>query len=171
MIKLFVVLATTWPLVVKPSSDVAALVLVSADQPRPKFVLAELAFVAPVPPFDKARTPVMFEAFTVPMLETAMVPTKLLAGILVREDPLLAARAVKAEDAGCGLVAAAARPKAVRALLALVAVHSVLRLVRKPRLARVVAALVVLLKLTGTANSIELSKYPRLPINVSVFVL
>jgi hypothetical protein len=73
--------ATTWPFVVKPSSDVAELLFVSADQPRPmaalkleaavfvshvapnpKFVLAPSAVVAPLPPLLMAIVPVTLEA-------------------------------------------------------------------------------------------------------------
>ena len=70
------VLANTVPLVVKQSNDVAALLLVSADQPSPRFVLAVAALVAPVPPETMDKAPVIFVALILVRL-TALLDAKL----------------------------------------------------------------------------------------------
>ena len=66
---------------VNPSSDVEELVLVNADHPRPRLVLAVAALVAPVPPLEMAIVPVTLEA-------NATDPTIFAAVIFVTPDAL-----------------------------------------------------------------------------------
>ncbi len=95
-------------------------VLVSADQPNPRFVLAVAALVAPVPPEEIERVPEIFVNVVDGILDAGISPIRFVAWRLVKLPPLDSVRleSVAEEDwnADAGFVAAVPRPSPVRAL-------------------------------------------------------